>query len=176
MQRWYRKLLADIPKIVGNEAVNFFRERFHEQGWHDVAEEPWEPLSPNTKKKKGGAILIESGKLMRSIHIESMSGLKVTVVASMPYAKVHNEGFEGEVTIKSHARVIRRRTRVASSSIATKRRSTSNQMLTYGTGRVKEHQRKMRIKARRFMGVSQELNLRIKMRILKHSQQLWKTI
>lgn len=176
MRTWYAMLMADVPRIVGNEAVNYFRNSFQEQGWTDVTEVVWKPLSPKTKKRSGSHILIESGNLIRSIHIDVAQPGYVRVIASAPYAKAHNEGFDGIVQIQEHTRNNRSRVRVRSSSIKTRRTTSSLKMLNTGSSRVKAHQRKMSIPQRKFMGNSHQLVLNIKMAILKRGDEIWKKL
>jgi hypothetical protein len=36
-------LLDKVPAIVGQEAENFYKDRFHEQGWRDKNLVRWKP-------------------------------------------------------------------------------------------------------------------------------------
>lgn len=74
--------------------------------------------------------------------------------AQVPYAKVHNEGFDGEVTVKSHIR------RKKGSN------SQKNKNVLYGgDALVTEHKRNMHVVKRQFLGESKELADRIKTRL-----------
>ena len=82
--------------------------------------------------------LIDSGNLMGSIRPAYGGRDKVVISAGndkVDYAKVHNEGFTGRVTVPAHVR------------------HTSK----YGNVEVREHTRQANIPARPFMGRSDEL-------------------
>ena len=97
------KKLADAlrnnaTRVIGNEAVNFFKERFKKQDWNDTHSEPWKPrTSPLSEKRTGAHLLVQSGRLRRSIRVLRADAHYVSVGTDSPYARIHNEG--GEITI-----------------------------------------------------------------------------
>lgn len=81
--------LADLPTIIGNEAVNYSLDAFNAQAWEGSS---WQ--ARKSKKDEGRAILVKSGTLRRSIRIISSSASSVTVGTDVIYARVHNDGLE----------------------------------------------------------------------------------
>jgi len=79
--------------LIGNEAKNFFVASFRKQGFDDRNVQPWKPRKKEGKRK-GRAILVDSGDLRRSIVREpaNKTQLSVKISTDLPYAKVHNEG------------------------------------------------------------------------------------
>ena len=83
--------VSSLPKVFGNEAVNFFTDSFNKQGWEDRSLSPWVPRK-KTKKGTGRAILVETGKMRRAIKIGSTGPTRVTIVNDDPKARIHNNG------------------------------------------------------------------------------------
>lgn len=103
----------DLPAIIGEEAVNFTLDNFEAQGWQGNSFEAWQkrknPTAWGKKDDTGRALLVKTSKLKRSIRILSIQADKITITAGgadVPYARVHNEGFTGEVNqnVKEHLR------------------------------------------------------------------------
>lgn len=92
--------VRSLPKIMGNEAVNFSLDRFRNQSWLDTTAEPWAPRKKNKGKNAGKAILIQSGRLRRGTRIFSIGENKVSIGNDVPYARIHNYGG----IIQRHAR------------------------------------------------------------------------
>ncbi|MCO5229594.1 MAG: hypothetical protein M9958_00420 [Chitinophagales bacterium] len=107
-------------------ALRFVDDNFRNQAWEGVR---WE------KSGEGNTILVASGALKRGFTSERTPG-QVKVINDMPYAKVHNEGFNETVQVKAH-------TRGQYSGKKSKRKITA-------THKVKAHSRKMNIKKRQF--------------------------
>ena len=170
--------LADLPQQIGTLAVNFSKQRFVEQNWHDTTPEPWTPrrhLRRGGKRRQNGAILVDSGRLKRSIRIVAVTPTSVTIGTDVPYAQIHNDGFEGEVNVKAHPYHVKERTEKV-------KRHKRDQKIKYkdGTEKVKKvtvkahkrhvkahtrnikaHTRNMKMPRRRFLGSSAELEKQI---------------
>jgi phage gpG-like protein len=84
----------DLMYDIGNEAVNFFKDSFRNQGWTDVRFEPWKPVNGKTKA------LIETGKLRNSIRINSITDSKVEIISDRLYSSIQNDGGTIKVTEK----------------------------------------------------------------------------
>ena len=125
--------LTTLPNQIGTVAVNFAKQRFVSQNWHDTTAEPWQPRKRNRrggKKRQKGAILVDSGRLKRSIRIVSTTTATVTIGTDVAYAQIHNDGFDGIQSVRAHPR----------------------------NGRtVRAHTRHMKMPRRRFLGDSVEL-------------------
>lgn len=108
MQRLSRMYDTLVP-LAATEAVNFTKERFRlQKDIHDV---------PFIKRKKirgkqvdpGRGVLIGKGTaiLKRDVqknYIGKYTAIITTTKLTVPYAKVHNEGFKGTVTVPEHTR------------------------------------------------------------------------
>lgn len=101
LERKMKKLMVQLPQKVGAEVVNFALDNFKRQAWLGDRIEPWKRRKSPTKwgtkpKRNGRAILVDAGHLRRSIRFMA-SWDQVRVFSSVPYAKVHNDGFRGSV-------------------------------------------------------------------------------
>lgn len=92
------RMEADLPDIVGTEAVNHFKQSFIDGGFTDAVLEKW--ATRKTKygnaTKDGKEVLTQSGDLADSI-IYTGTPEGVEISTDKAYAQVHNEG--GTITI-----------------------------------------------------------------------------
>ncbi len=155
--------MRGLPIVVGNEIVNFSKESFNKQGWHDNTFMPWRKRKGNLKKSKGRAILVQSGRLRRSIRVTRNTGNTVVVGSDVPYAKIHNEGFFGSQSVKAHTRNRFTKSKVGTGKINP---SGSERMKTVstisGSYPVKAFTRSMNMRKRKFLGHSQYMMIRVK--------------
>lgn len=132
--RELQKKAAEVQQAIKNElttkvtalGLRFVDDNFRNQGWEGT---PW------TKSKDGGTTLVDSGALRRGFNTEKRDG-EVRFYNTVEYGQVHNEGFEGEVSVKAH-------TRARYSKNGQKRKKKA-------TGTVKAHKRRMKITQRQF--------------------------
>lgn len=97
-----------LPKRVGAEVVNFALDNFKRQGFLDVGVTRWQkrknPTAWGTRPKRNNRpILVDTGRLRRSIRVINANSDTVVVGTSVPYARAHNEGFTGKVTQRVRA-------------------------------------------------------------------------
>jgi phage gpG-like protein len=99
-----------IPNEIAALAVKFSKERFRDQSWIDGRREPW---APRASRRAGGqrrsqTLLVDSGRLKRSIRKISATPNRVIIGTDVPYAQIHNEGFKGPVRqrVRSHTRAL----------------------------------------------------------------------
>lgn len=92
MEKRLRKVLPTLPVIVGNEVVNFAKDRFRFGNWRGNSIVPWKKRASKAKRNKGRALLIQSGRLKRSIRVTQRNSTMVAIGTNVPYAKIHNEG------------------------------------------------------------------------------------
>jgi len=140
------RILPEAAEIVAETATEYYRETFRKKAFDG---NPWEPART---QKKTGSLLIDSGAMMNSIRASTVTPEKVVVSAGndkVTYARIHNEGYSGPVTVPAHTR----RTR-------------------HGTVNVRQHSRNVSIPRRQFIGDSAELNDRIHERIEKYIESL----
>ena len=111
MNRWnldqvYRRFVkqkSEIPDVLANQSVRFFKDSFKKQGFDDGGIKTW-------KKSKrvelgGGSTLVKSGRLRRSIKVKTANFDKIVVSTfGIDYAKVHNEGNKKIVSVSSYLR------------------------------------------------------------------------
>ncbi|MGY0034432.1 phage virion morphogenesis protein [Pedobacter sp. NJ-S-72] len=146
-------------------AVNFTKERFRKQSWIDTADEPWKKRKPpkrGARKDGKRAVLVKSGRLMRSIRKIMANSDRAIIGTDVPYAKIHNNGGRvkatasiGEYRKKAYRRKAHTRTRSG--------RSESIKAQTIAAHTVKAHKRKINfvMPQRQFLGSSKELSKRI---------------
>lgn len=142
----FRKFRRNLPDDISTMAVNDFKENFGRQGYinKNGVLIPWKRLKNKKKKKKG--ILIQTGRLKRSLR-KMPSYYKAKVVSNSPYAAAHNEGVKGVVKVKTHTRA---------------------------GGTVKGHSRKMNLPKRTFMpDDSKKLNDEIEKHIFNEIDKIF---
>jgi phage gpG-like protein len=133
------QIMDDVPHIVAETAVQYFKESF---SLKEFDKNPWEPAK---KEKSTGSLMVTSGNLMNSINAPVADRNHVIVQAGndkVGYAQAHNEGFTGPVVIPAHTRRTRN-----------------------GTAEVKEYTMNQNLPQRQFLGASRELMDMIKDRI-----------
>jgi phage gpG-like protein len=146
----YRK----VPNEVAALAVNFSKERFREQSWVDKSKEKWKPRAQRRKggAKKSQTLLVNKGRLKRSIRKIHADENSVLIGTDVPYAQIQNDGgtIKQDVTVKSFNK-------------KTYSRQRKGRKETVKAHAVRSHSRKMKITipARRFIGDSYTLQRRI---------------
>jgi phage gpG-like protein len=169
LQRRFQSVATRLPVIAGNEVVNFALDNFKRQGFLGNSFQPWKARKNPTKwgqkpKRNGRAILIDTGRLRRSIRIVRSNWDEVVVGSDVPYAKAHNEGVRlGEIQqVKSFTRkvttlgVVKTVARKNSTGIKFGRKETGTTTVAAHTRRINQN-----IPARPFLANSPYLNLRL---------------
>lgn len=90
LKKNYKKVAENLPKKLGATAVRYTSDNFRKQGFDDQGVKRWQPRK--SKKHKGRALLIKSGRLRRSIRIIRLTSTYVTVGSTEAHAKIHNQG------------------------------------------------------------------------------------
>ena len=164
--------LKALPRMVGNEAVNFFRNSFKLQGWLGNSFQAWPKRKTKsnwgkTPRNKGRAILIDTGKLRRGIRLVNADWNSVRIANDFTYAKAHNEGVRLGIiqTVRSYKRNQYTKQKVGKGiySIKTRKERMKSIKVVSGTITVRQHKRRInqRIPRRQFMGNSPYLNRNI---------------
>lgn len=138
--------MDDMPRLIGNAAVSMVNQNFRDAGWRDGGLKPWKKTKRQMGKGKGSQYLpLHSSRehLSRSTQYKKTGPGEVTISNPVPYASVHNDGFEGNVNVKAHKRTISK---------------GKNKGDKYS---VRAFSRRMYIPQRQFMGESRELNEKI---------------
>ena len=149
LQNKVKAIVATLPLVVGNAAVNWSIDSFRVQGWRSASKigTAWQARANKSSKNTGRAILVGRGDLRRSLRILKLSGNGFSFGSTLPYALVHNKGFNGAVTVRGHQRGVYGKAKVY--SIKTKRARTVTTLT--GLQSVKGHTRTMNMPKRQFM-------------------------
>lgn len=133
-----------FPTKAGKIALRFVNGNFRAQGFQGASFKKWKST------KRGGTILVKTGKLRTATYYTTQVG-QATIQNHMPYAKVHNEGFSGNVSVKAHTRNKYSKTKVGTGKF-TKTGKERQKTMTMKTGQstVKSHSRKVNIAQRQF--------------------------
>ena len=139
---------VQFPSKAANIALRFIDGNFRAQGYQGKSFSRWR------KNRTGTTTLVSSGAL-RAANSYSLQPGQATLFNRMPYAKVHNEGFKGNVTIKQHTRNRYSKVRVGTGRM-TKSGRERMQTVTQKTGQttVKTHVRRVDIPQRQFMPIT----------------------
>ena len=155
VEQQVRRAVSQLPRIIGAVAVRFSDDNFRKGGFDGDSFIPWAQRK-QAQKGKGRAILIKSGRLRRSVRVLRTGQDHVVIGTDVPYARAHNEGFNGTVTVRSHTRntygTERRGTGIY--SVGTQKERYRNYKYLSGNRKVRSHTRRMRIPQRRFIGDS----------------------
>jgi phage gpG-like protein len=143
-----KSALRTLPRIVGNEVVNFALDNFKKQGFLGDVFEKWPARKNPTKwgtvpKRNGRALLVNSGRLRRGGRIVRADWNAVVYGNDVPYARAHNDGLRiGEIQrVQSFSRKVRGK----------------SQSVSAFTRHINQN-----IPRRRFIGNSQYLTARLK--------------
>lgn len=173
VEQHFRNVLLYAPGMLGNDAVNFFVDSFRKQGWQGASFEPWVKRKAVTRwgktpRNNGRAILVDSGRLRRSIRITSVHAMNVTIGTDVPYAKAHNEGLRlGFIqNVRSYTRKVTKLGITKKTQLKTRTKVEFGRVQT-GETTVKAHKRKvdMKIPKRQFMGYSPVLDTQLRRRL-----------
>ena len=141
---------------VATVAVNFSKERFRAGNWVDKTTTPWKKRTDpkgTSKRRKGRATLVDTGRLRRSIRKEYSDAEVVVIATDVEYAQAHNDGFRGTVNVKAHKRnKYRKEKETYITRTGTERKRTVKKET--GSGEVRAHRRRVNLPMRRFIGES----------------------
>jgi len=158
----FEKVFTGLPRKAGTEAVNFSLDNFKRQGFLSSSFEPWKPVKGKNKNGRKWAILVKRGRLKRSLRILREERSAVVVGSSKPYAKAHNEGFQGTVTVPAHKRATYSYSKVGTGKFTLKgKERVKTVSKVEGYKDVKTYQRRMNLPRRRFLGDSPYLDTKI---------------
>lgn len=173
------RMKKTLPVLLANQAQNFFTDSWKKQGWDDNGVKRWPKRKSNGKKSIGRATLVKSGKLRRAVgqSIRLKSFDKIKLVVALPYAAVHNDGYNGVVRAHTRARFTKsttsqfiglRQNKNGKMVMATRRTTIYTQ-----TGEVKVKAYNMNMPQRKFMGDSTTLRRLQKDLINKEVSKIW---
>lgn len=135
----------EFPHMAIRKAKRFIDGNFRAQGWQGRSFENW----PAIHRK--GTILVRTGRLRRGTKGEA-SPFQARIFNDVPYARFHNRGFRGTVTVKAHTRNTYAAIRVGTGRFTksgTERTKTMHQIA--GSTTVRTHTRNVNMPRRQFM-------------------------
>lgn len=160
-----------FPSVAGNIALRFINGNFRAGGFQGQSFDRWKKSN-----KKRGSTLVDTGALRADNHYTTQPG-QTTLKNNRPYARLHNEGFKGTVTVKAHTRNKYSKARVGTGRL-TKKGKERMQTVTFksGSSAVKAHTRKMNIPKRQFMPTNERdsvvLNKAIERQVARDIKQI----
>ena len=131
--------MQGTAQIIAETSVEYFQDTFRHKAFDG---NPW---APPRVPKRSGSLLVQSGALLNSIRPVLVSPERIVIAAGnekVDYARMHNEGFKGSVTVPAHIRHTRR-----------------------GDQTVRQHTRSVNIPQRQFIGGARELETELQKRI-----------
>jgi phage gpG-like protein len=166
----FKKLYKELPTIAGTKAVGFFKDSFRRQGWANNGKlNRWQARNPAAKRNSRRALLINTGRLRRSIRITAKGTDYVKIGTDVPYAQIHNEGgtIQGTQKVRAHRRRKFERPKG--------RRSKKVQS---GDVQVKAHTRQVntKIPQRQFLGESTDVIKSVEREIFKKMDAIIKNL
>jgi len=177
IQSQFDRLKMLMPAKMGTTCVKFFKDRFSAQAWTDESASPWAARKPGSKRNKGRAILINSGRLRNSIHILYTTADSSTVGTEVPYAEIHNEGFNGVEQVSGFTRKKFKKSTVFSTevfNIKSRKGRKSTIKSVSGETEVKPFSRQMNMPQRRFIGESKLLVHKLEQMITIELKKIFK--
>lgn len=91
----FDKEISNMVTIMGNEALNHFIKSFPNQGFEDENVKKWAPRKRMARKERGKpsrGILIQSGRLWRSLRKMNRTKYSISIATDVIYARRHNDG------------------------------------------------------------------------------------
>lgn len=154
-----------LPTKQANIIKRFINGNFRAQGWQGTYFKKWKPT------KKGGTILIKSGRLRAGTTVNISAG-QVTVQNKMPYASVHNEGFKGKVAVKAFTRNKYSKTKIGTGKF-TKTGKERQKTVSFKSGetKVKAHKRRINMPRRQFMPTAKRPSAKLNNTIMKQIEK-----
>lgn len=172
------QLKKTLPVLLANQAQTFFVGSWKQQGWMATSLERW----PKRKggKDPGRATLVKSGKLRRAVgqSIRFKTFDKIQLVVALPYAAVHNDGYNGPVSAHTRARFTKTTTSQFIGLRTTKKGKLKENIrrtsIFIKTGDVQVKAHNMNMPRRQFMGDSVSLRKKQVDLINQQIGKVWK--
>lgn len=87
-----QRIIKRLPREVGNEALLFFLNLFKQE--ESPEGQPWQQrkVDGDGARSSRRSLLVQSGRLRKSIRLTKVTSNSVTIGSNVPYGKYHNEG------------------------------------------------------------------------------------
>jgi phage gpG-like protein len=153
-----------LLRNVGVIAANHFQNNITEG--KDINGNAMVKRNPEFMNRQGRGLLIKSSKLRRSIRTRSISNDTVVIATKKPYAQIHNEGGQIDITPKMR-RFFWAKYYEARGKIKTNKAGTATNLNSRNVGRSRDartwrnlalKKTPIEIKKRQFMGIGNELD------------------
>ena len=133
-----------FPQKAANIALRFIDGNFRAGGYQGRSFTRWK------QNKRKSTTLVDSGALRAATSYSLQTG-QATIFNRMAYAKMHNEGFKGAVTVKSHDRFRHRGDTIRESYTNRRGNAATRTVRVQAKETVRSHIRNMNIPQRQFM-------------------------
>lgn len=161
-----KRVKPKLPRIIGNIAVNFFKENFRKGGFVDRSLKRWEKRVIKARTNRG--ILVQSGALKRSIKIIRATFRRIVVGSEgVPYASTHN--FGETITAKGDGKLF-----IPLSARASRKRAGQNIPKEWVWGVDFILKDSVTIPERKIVGDSVQLEKKIEKRLVKELDKVFK--
>jgi hypothetical protein len=169
-------LYPKLPNFAAITAVNFFKERF--VLGRDINNITFKSRADKRDRKRAILVGKGSGILKRDIQklkVTADYAIVGTTRLSAPYAKAHNEGFSGIVSVKAHTRVRYKKVKEKYTTKKGNEKTRTSKQVDSDSAKIQvgTFRRKMHLPKRQFMGASAFLDRRIQKLV---TEQMIKTI
>ncbi len=170
LEQRFRIVLHTFPTLAGNEVVNFAKDNFRKRGFQGSSFIAWRPRKQRTRwgitpRNKGRALLVDTGRLRRSIRVLYTNQQGVAVGSDVPYAAAHNNGLRLGIiqNVRQHQRRKTKFGAIQGKALKTRSKVTFGRVDTGNKSVVKAHRRRInqRIPERRYLGESPYLSRNI---------------
>jgi phage gpG-like protein len=88
----FKARFLSLPSRMGDIALRFIDGNFRAQGYQGTSFIRWAVRKAQTKKNKGRAILVGSGRMRRGFRKQVRGSAEVAIINDTVYADVHNAG------------------------------------------------------------------------------------
>lgn len=160
-KREFLKVLDEMVPVMGNDALNHFKGSFTDQGFTNESTEKWKPRKRPDRKRPGRAILIDTGRLRRSLRYRKGRKYEVVIKSNVPYAKIHNEGGEIDVSSRKGSGTINTYVRGSGGFVDGKFKSGRKKKVQLLGAAYETGPYTIKIPKRQFVGYSGKLNRRL---------------
>lgn len=150
---------AAAPKILANEGQKFFVGNFERQGWRGDIFQKW----PSRKDKRNRRSLLvgRTRQLINSVRrsIREANQKRIRWATDVPYASIHNEGYNGLVRVRSHNRGVFTKSKAGTGvyNVRSRKERTKSVRTRTADRRVLNYTKRMRMPQRKFMGAGRIL-------------------
>lgn len=165
LKRQAQAAVRRLPPLMGAEAVRHTKENFRQGGFVDETLQPWKPRKNDPDPGRGILIGKGTGHLFKDVRVLQKLPNGVKVGTTLPYARIHNDG--GTISHPGGTSFFMKKGKIAYVS-----NRVAGALATAGRKLPKTKAHKIRIPARKFLGTSVQLGIKIKAIIAREMSKL----